>query len=393
MSVLINTYSCRTNIVIGGLLCTLCYFDSFFLIDINSFIIVLGVIGGIANSLTTIPAVVILAYYFQERRNLFISLSSVVVGVGMIIASPLGLYLLETYGLHGTFLIIGGLNAQICVFGMLCKPSSVELSIQKHHRENQIACKTQRKLREHSISVRGKLSRLGSVLSIDLLLNIPFLLFLLSTMSWSLMLTICLQHLPNYLFHRGATDAQVSEVMSAFSLSHTLGRFLATVIASKGSLDFMTLHFGLSGIIGVVSVAFPFYSYIPNSEFMYAVVVGLYTGVLNTLLTPITLCLVEVKRISAAYGMSFCFSGMGLILGPYIAGLLFDITGLYDSTFFTGGTVVMCGCVLGIAAAIYTKSVTEASQPEQRSRVENSEKLVSAIHKEIHIAEEANDSV
>ena len=55
-----------------------------------------------------------------------IAISQAVIGVGFFIASPLALIILNRFGLQGTFLILGGMNAQLCVIAIICKPSSVE---------------------------------------------------------------------------------------------------------------------------------------------------------------------------------------------------------------------------------------------------------------------------
>ena len=55
-----------------------------------------------------------------------IAISQAVIGVGFFIASPLALIILNRFGLQGTFLILGGMNAQLCVISIICKPSSVE---------------------------------------------------------------------------------------------------------------------------------------------------------------------------------------------------------------------------------------------------------------------------
>ena len=50
-------------------------------------------------------------------------------GVSLFIASPLAFALLKEFGLSGTFLILAGLNAHICVVAMICKPSTIEKNL------------------------------------------------------------------------------------------------------------------------------------------------------------------------------------------------------------------------------------------------------------------------
>lgn len=84
---------------------------------------------GIGNSLASTPFVVVLGYYFDKYRNITIAVSQAIIGFGFFLASPLAIIILNGYGLRGTFLILGAINAHICVVAMVCKPSSVERKI------------------------------------------------------------------------------------------------------------------------------------------------------------------------------------------------------------------------------------------------------------------------
>ena len=50
-------------------------------------------------------------------------------GFSLFIASPLAFALLKEFGLSGTFLILAGLNAHICVIAVICKPSTIEKNL------------------------------------------------------------------------------------------------------------------------------------------------------------------------------------------------------------------------------------------------------------------------
>ena len=84
---------------------------------------------GIGNALSATTFAVVLGYYFQARRKLIVSLLFCLSGISFFIASPLVYALLNTFGLSGTFLTLAGLNAQLCVIAVICKPSTIEKTI------------------------------------------------------------------------------------------------------------------------------------------------------------------------------------------------------------------------------------------------------------------------
>lgn len=272
---------------------------------------------GIGNSMASVPFSVTLGHYFNKRRNIVISLSMAVIGLGMFIASPFSLYLLNSYGLKGTFLIIGAFNAHICICGVICKPSSVEILIQKQRRVNNIK-ETSRKQESNYLSASRKF--LSKIFNMNLISNIPFLLFLFSTSTWNLMQSVCLIHLPNYIVRKGFPESAITGIMTVFGVSNTLGRFLAALTAGPGGVDSLMLHVGMLGVAGVATLAFPVYSHFDSAGYIYAAVAGLYTGGPNSVMTPITLQLVGVRDLASAHGLEIFFCGIGVMAGPPIAG-------------------------------------------------------------------------
>ena len=56
-------------------------------------------------------------------------------------------------------------------------------------------------------------------------------------------------------------------------------------------------------------------------DYIFATVIGLYTGGPNSIMTPITLKMVNIDDLPAAHGLEYFFSGLGYVPGPFIAGL------------------------------------------------------------------------
>lgn len=243
------------------------------------------------------------------------ALSMVMIGVGMFLASPLALYLLKTYGLKGTFIINAGLSAQLCVCAMVCRPSGKEIAIKKHKTMKQYCSQN-----NPIVVSRVKcLSKILTYVNIDLLINVPFLGFLFSTLTWNFLLAVCVVHLPNYI-ERVAVGKSVTVVMIVFSVGNSLGRFLGALLVIQRRVSALLIHILVLTCGGIFAACFQLYKYLSFSPYVFAGIAALSTGLPNSIMTAITLYFVGIDNISSAHGLAFFFSGLGFLAGAPIAG-------------------------------------------------------------------------
>jgi len=79
---------------------------------------------------------------------------------------------------------------------------------------------------------------------------------------------------------------------------------------------------------------------------VYVVVFGLFDGCLAVMFGMGTLYIVGEKLVGRAFG-NLCFAAaIGNVLGPPVAGLIFDVFGKYDIAFYLSGAVMTCGVCL-----------------------------------------------
>lgn len=76
----------------------------------------------------------------------------------------------------------------------------------------------------------------------------------------------------------------------------------------------------------------------------------------NYSFTPVILVeLIPLERFTTAYGLSLLCQGIGNLLGPPLAGWLFDVTGSWQLSFLmAGGWIVFSGILVGVIP--YTKN-------------------------------------
>lgn len=105
-SALTNRFGHRAVIIAGsGLGCAGLVYSSFTLSIANLFI-TLGVICGIAFGLVFTPSVVGVVLYFDKRQALATGIALCGTGIGTCVMAPLTIWLLDTYSLRVTFLIL-----------------------------------------------------------------------------------------------------------------------------------------------------------------------------------------------------------------------------------------------------------------------------------------------
>ena len=78
--------------------------------------------AGVGTGLLYSPSIVVVGQYFEKKRGFANGLSLAGSGIGSIAVPPLMVYTLNTYGLEGTLLIMGGMALNICESGMLFRP-------------------------------------------------------------------------------------------------------------------------------------------------------------------------------------------------------------------------------------------------------------------------------
>ncbi|XP_070854418.1 monocarboxylate transporter 9-like isoform X2 [Drosophila suzukii] len=121
-SILSVKYSYRTVTLLGGASASLGMILSFWASSIEYLYISYGVLVGIGAGLSFPPTVYIVTSYFSKLRGLANGLCISGSALGSIILPPLLRWLLETYGYHGSCLIMGGITLNVFVAALFYEP-------------------------------------------------------------------------------------------------------------------------------------------------------------------------------------------------------------------------------------------------------------------------------
>ncbi|XP_043247652.1 uncharacterized protein LOC122394681 isoform X2 [Amphibalanus amphitrite] len=120
-SSLVDRFGCRRCTVAGSLLASAGFLLSYFANSMELLFVTFSILPGIGLSVCYVAAVVIVAYYFEQRRSLATGISVCGTGVGTFLFPPLVEHLLQEYGWRGALLVLSAILLNVAVCGMLMR--------------------------------------------------------------------------------------------------------------------------------------------------------------------------------------------------------------------------------------------------------------------------------
>lgn len=107
--------------ILGGLISTCGFVLSAFVRDIRLMYVTFGIMTGLGLGLCYVTLVVSVAFWFEKKRMLAVSLGSCGTGIGTFVYAPLTQFLINEYGWRGTTIFLAGGFLNICVCGALMR--------------------------------------------------------------------------------------------------------------------------------------------------------------------------------------------------------------------------------------------------------------------------------
>lgn len=121
MSALVDRYGCRSMTMIAGLVSTLGFILGSLSNSVEMLCLTFGFLSGLAMGILYVTAVVSVAFWFDKKRNLAVSLASCGMGFGTLIYSPVTSYFLQIFDWRNTMVLLAGSLLNMCVCGALMR--------------------------------------------------------------------------------------------------------------------------------------------------------------------------------------------------------------------------------------------------------------------------------
>merc|ERR1740128_686208 len=267
-STLTNRLGFRVVIILGGLLGFSGIAGSYFARSLDVLFVSLGLTAGLGFSFTTVPSSMAINFYFEKKRSLATGITMCASGVGMLVYAPFNVWLIETYGVKGTLLILGAVYLNCVVLGCLIRPVSFD-QLEKDEIETvKILDKTKADgslleanwVPTTANSQTKNKSRSRSLFQLQLFKYPSFVLICLSSFVQSFGFYVPYMYLSAHAVHHGLSRELSASLVSLIGISMTAGRLVYGYLGDHPKVNILWLHDGAMTVSGLLTLSLPFYT-------------------------------------------------------------------------------------------------------------------------------------
>ncbi len=341
MGRLTDRFDVRIAIGIALALGTACYGLLANLHSLWQLYLYFGLGGGICIGSTYAPVSAIVSKWFVERRALALGIALMGISVGQMVLSPVAARLIESYGWRTAYVVMGivvfvcGLPA---LFVLGRRPPSPDRPAQERpltgassdpRTSRLVATQTQ----------EGMTTRQAARTA-------PFWMIIITGVAIASGFYIIAAHMVP-----AATDAGIAPTAAALILTiGSIGGIPGTVFGSWWLSKTLGHRWAL--LVLCVGQAAALFLFVVTSSFWAFCAVAVLLGFCFAASTPVRQTMVPplfgLKSIGAILGYAYLAWAAGALIGPFLAGLIYDFTLSYDLAFVLGGVLLLIG-----AASVY----------------------------------------
>uniref|UniRef100_A0A667ZMC5 Si:dkey-246g23.4 n=1 Tax=Myripristis murdjan TaxID=586833 RepID=A0A667ZMC5_9TELE len=304
-SALSARYSHRSVVFMGGLLCSFGVITGAFARNLIELYITVGFLNGFGYALTWTPTVTMLGLYFEKRRPVANALASAGECILTFIFTPFFQLLIDSYSWRGAMLVLGGLQFNLCVCGMLLRPLNATREVthlsEVQEEEGTLSPES---LRATWAELRTKILR---YVDYTLITNSRFMVYSMFGVFAALGFFAPALFLVPYARSQGIEEYQLTATVIL------LGTVLLLCPLASSFLE-----------LAIFSAA-------------YGLVYGATVSIHITVLAEV----VGVHRLGSALGFFMLIRSSGGLLGPPIAGFFIDKMSNYGTGFLMAGVALI----------------------------------------------------
>ncbi|XP_071096794.1 monocarboxylate transporter 12-like [Haliotis cracherodii] len=397
-SVICNMFSIRTSIMVGGTILSVGFVATSMTNTLPQLLGCYGILSGIGFGIVYTPSAIAVGHYFQEKRVIANGIAFSSVGVGMLSGAHLIGWLIDQFGWRTAMSTLGCITAQMVVAGCLMFP----LERTKQRKDIMFYCQRNNNQREEITDIDSEPRELSGMakclhckrcshdsasvvicktsVSMFTVLKDKILLIILFNYFMEMMgYSIQIVHLPSYVRSVGVPQTKVPSLFTAYGLTLTVARILGGAMCNDKKIDLLMVYISCQGLKALLVMFMPLFAHGFAQLVLYQVLYALFYGFGYILLTPIYVELFGVERLATVFGVTLCVGGMSYLIGPTVAGALYDITSSYSAGFHIGGSVSLLGSMGLFLIPILRRDVKVPGDPENKECLvvpENMEHLV-----------------
>ncbi|XP_040894793.1 monocarboxylate transporter 2 [Toxotes jaculatrix] len=382
-SALSARYSHRSVVIIGGLICSLGVVIGAFARNLVELYLTVGFLNGLGYALTWTPTVTMLGLYFEKKRPVANALASAGECILTFVLTPMFQLLIDSYSWRGALLILGGLQLNLCVCGMLLRPlkftrdltcvSEVKAEEQDELRISEGSdledpeeipnstedpnCRTKR------AQIRTKIRR---YVDYTLITNARFMVYSMFGVFAALGFFAPALFLFPYARSKGIEEYQAAALMSISAVLDLFARVFFGWVANLRLVETVQQLTATVILLGTVLLLCPLASSFPELV-AFSAAYGLVYGATVSIHITVLAEVVGVHRLGSALGFFMLIRSSGGLFGPPIAGFFIDKMSDYGTGF------IMAGVAL-IVSALFLLLLHQMNRRGQGSSTKNHDK-------------------
>ncbi|XP_078489765.1 monocarboxylate transporter 2-like [Ciona intestinalis] len=355
----------RSAVIIGGLIAGASSIVASFSTSVVMLVIFAGLLQGIGYGISFVATPVIIGYYFAKRRSLATNFASMGGSLGTFLICPLNGLLVEQFGIHGYFLIMGGLYFNLCVVGSLMRPLELSRSLAKPkgakpatemrvieelspgRDTNEIDTDEVLLAKEDDTEIIVGKSQIEREISLgNLLKNKPFLVYCISQLVFLAgFLTSQLYIVPYAEIEVKIPSVKASLLMSIAAAAEIASRVVFGILGDMKRINRVLMY---STVLLVLSVCGISYTFMKSFESLAvaAGVSGLFQGGFSGISIVILADLVGLQYYGMALGLSTVINGIGTLITPPLVGMAVNATKRPSTALYISAGLLFIGAIL-----------------------------------------------
>ncbi|XP_043979813.1 monocarboxylate transporter 13 isoform X1 [Gambusia affinis] len=377
-SALSARFSHRAVVISGGLICSAAVVFGALARSLTELYITVGFLNGFGCALTWTPTVTMLGLYFDRRRPVANALASAGECILTFSLTPLFQLLIDSFSWRGALLILGGLQLNLCVCGVLLRPlraptdarfirkvKEEEESLQKGDlEETKVGFRLESELNvlemsdqetvkvcvDETSSETGNSStgprrtqlrtRVQHYVDYTLITNGRFMVYSMFGVFAALGFFAPSLFLVPYARSQGLSEYQAAALLSISAVLDLFGRVFFGWVANLRLIQTVQQLTATVVLLGTVLLLCPLASTFPELvafSAAHGLVYGATVAVHITVLPEV----VGVERLGSALGFFMLIRSSGGLLGPPIAGFFIDKMENYGTGFLMSGVALI----------------------------------------------------
>ncbi|KAK3855220.1 hypothetical protein Pcinc_038363, partial [Petrolisthes cinctipes] len=208
-------------------------------------------------------------------------------------------------------------------------------------------------------SIKGTLSQM---MDFSLMKNPVFLLIGVANLFGMLGFYTPFVYLPAAAQEKGIDSQSATFLISIIGITNTVGRVLSGILADLPWVNPLWLNNFCIVCSGLCVFLTPFaYSY--TSFVILSLCFGFFVSPFIALTSIIIVDLLSLRQLTNAFGLLCIFRGVAGILGPPVAGSIYDATQSYDVSFYSAGALLFVCAALHCAVPLVQRMCDPANMP------------------------------